>query len=60
MRPQLLFGWTPNPGTSFYAGYNDDLNVNGFSPFTNQLEPGFRRNNRVFFIKMSYLSRRTW
>ena len=60
MRPQLLVGWTPNPGTSFFAGYNDDLNFNGFNPFTRQLEPGFRRNNRVFFIKMSYLIQRTW
>src|SRR5262249_35996449 len=33
-RGEFLFGWTPNPGTSLYIGYNDDLNVNGFSPFT--------------------------
>ncbi|MET0625049.1 MAG: DUF5916 domain-containing protein [Pyrinomonadaceae bacterium] len=58
LRTQFLLGWTPNPGTSFYAGYNDDLNRNGFSPFTGQLEPGFRRNGRTFFIKMSYLIRR--
>jgi hypothetical protein len=54
---QFLFGWTPNPGTSFYAGYNDDLNYNGFNPYTGNLEPGFRRNGRVFFVKMSYLFR---
>ncbi|HWP45073.1 MAG TPA: DUF5916 domain-containing protein [Blastocatellia bacterium] len=58
VRGQFLLGWTPNPGTSFYAGYNDDLNYNGFSPFTGLREPGFRRNNRTFFIKMSYLIRR--
>ena len=59
MRGQFLFGWTPNPGTSFYVGYNDDMNRNGFSPINGQLEPGFRRNGRTFFIKMSYLFRRS-
>ena len=57
---QFLLGWTPNPGTAFYAGYNDDLTRNGFSRFSNQLEPGFRRNGRTFFIKMSYLFRRSF
>jgi hypothetical protein len=57
IRAQFLLGYTPNPGTAFYAGYNDDLNRNGYSPFTGQLEPGFRRNGRTFFIKMSYLFR---
>jgi hypothetical protein len=59
-RGQFLFGYTPNPGTAFYLGYNDDLTRNGFSPFTGQLEPGFRRNGRTFFIKMSYLFRRSF
>ncbi|HEV2705944.1 MAG TPA: DUF5916 domain-containing protein [Pyrinomonadaceae bacterium] len=59
LRGQFLLGWTPNPGTAFYAGYNDDLNRNGFNPFTGQLEPGFRRNGRTFFVKMSYLIRRS-
>jgi hypothetical protein len=57
---QFLFGYTPNPGTAFYVGYNDDLVRNGFSPFTGQLEPGFRRNGRTFFIKMSYLFRKSF
>src|SRR5947207_2523711 len=57
---QFLFGWTPKPGTAFYVGYNDDINRNGFSPFTGQLEPGFRRNGRTFFIKMSYLFRKSF
>jgi hypothetical protein len=60
VRGQFLFGWTPSPGTSLYVGYNDDMNRNGFNPFTGQLEPGFRRNGRTFFIKMSYLIRRTF
>lgn len=60
VKGQFLFGWTPNPGTAFYVGYNDDLNRSGFNPFTGQLEPGFRRNGRTFFIKMSYLFRKSF
>jgi hypothetical protein len=60
IRGQFLLGWTPNPGTAFYVGYNDDLSRNGFSPFTGQLEPGFRRNGRTFFVKLSYLFRRSF
>jgi uncharacterized protein DUF5916/cellulose/xylan binding protein with CBM9 domain len=59
VRGQYLLGWTPNPGTSFYIGYNDDLYYNGFSPFTGHYEPGFRRNGRTFFVKTSYLFRRS-
>jgi hypothetical protein len=59
-RGQFLLGYTPNPGTAFYVGYNDDANINSFSPFGRQLEPGFRRNGRTFFIKMSYLFRRSF
>jgi hypothetical protein len=59
-RGQFLLGYTPNPGTAFYVGYNDDTNVNTFSPFGRQLEPGFRRNGRTFFIKMAYLFRRSF
>ncbi len=58
LRSQALLGWTPSPGTAFYAGYNDDLNYDSRHPFTTQLVPGFRRNARTFFIKMSYLLRR--
>jgi Carbohydrate family 9 binding domain-like/Domain of unknown function (DUF5916) len=59
MRAQLLWGWTPNPGTAIYVGYNDDATVSGFSPFTGEPLGGFRRNSRGFFIKMSYLFRRS-
>ncbi len=59
VRGQFLLGWTPNPGTAFYVGYNDDINYNGFSPLSGNLEPGFRRNARTFFIKMSYLFRKS-
>lgn len=60
VRAQLLAGWTPSPGTSFYAGYNDDMNYESPHPFTNQLVPGFRRNSRTFFVKMSYLLRKSF
>ena len=58
VQSQFLAGWTPNPGTAFYIGYDDDLNRNGYNPFTNQYEPGFIRNGRTFFVKISYLIRR--
>ncbi|HEV7682451.1 MAG TPA: DUF5916 domain-containing protein [Pyrinomonadaceae bacterium] len=60
VKGQFLFGYTPNPGTAFYAGYNDDLNRRGFNPFSGNLEPGFRRNGRTFFVKMSYLFRKSF
>ena len=60
VRAQLLAGWTPSPGTSFYAGYNDDMNYETLHPFTNQIVPGFRRNSRTFFVKMSYLLRKSF
>lgn len=59
VRGQYLFAWAPNPGTAFYFGYNDAMNYNGFSPFTGHLEPGIRLQNRTFFIKASYLFRKS-
>ncbi len=60
VRAQFLAGWTPSPGTSFYGGYNDDMNYDSLHPFTRDLVPGFRRNSRTFFIKMSYLLRKSF
>lgn len=60
VRTQFLFGWTPRPGTALYVGYNDDARRNGFNPFTGQFEPGFRRDGRTFFIKISRLIRRSF
>ena len=54
---QFLFAWTPNPGTAFYVGYNDDVNYNGFNTINGQYVPGLQRNGRTFFIKASYLFR---
>jgi Carbohydrate family 9 binding domain-like/Domain of unknown function (DUF5916) len=58
LRSQALLGWTPSPGTAFYAGYNDDMNYESPHPFTRNIVPGFRRNSRTLFIKFSYLIRR--
>jgi hypothetical protein len=60
IRGQLLFGWSPNPGTAFYAGYNDDLKYRGFNDFTNGFDTGLRRDGRTFFIRMSYLFRKSF
>ncbi len=57
MLGQFLCGWTPHPGTAVYVGYNEDLNVDGFNPFTFHSERGLHRNHRTFFIKISYLFR---
>jgi hypothetical protein len=58
-RGQFLLGWTPSPGTAFYAGYNDDMNY-GFNQISQEIVPGFRRNARTVFIKMSYLFRKSF
>jgi len=60
VRSQVLFGWTPSPGTAFYVGYNDDLDYSTPNPFTGSVTPGFRRNSRTFFIKLSYLIRKSF
>jgi len=60
VKGQFLFGWNPNPGTAFYAGYNDDLNYRGYNRFSNDLMPGFERNGRTFFIRASYLFRKSF
>ncbi|HEX6279795.1 MAG TPA: DUF5916 domain-containing protein [Pyrinomonadaceae bacterium] len=57
---QVLFGWNPNPGTAFYVGYNDAGNYSGFNPYTTHHEPGFNRNGRTFFIRASYLFRKSF
>lgn len=57
---QALFGWNPTPGKAFYIGYNDNSNYNGFNPYTGRFEPGFERNSRTFFIRASYLFRKSF
>ena len=59
-RPQIVLGWTPNPGTALFVGYSDDLSYNGRNPYTGQFEPGFHGNGRTFFIKASYLFKKSF
>ena len=56
---QILFGWSPNPGTAFYVGYNDNSNYRGFNEFRNRFDDAFRRDGRRFFIRLSYLFRKS-
>lgn len=60
IRGQYLAGWTPNPGTAFFVGYNDDFSINGFSRFTGLPQSGVILNGRTFFIKLSYLFRKSF
>ena len=57
LRGQYLFGWTPNPGTAIYAGYNDVATIDGFDPSQWRGGAGFRRSGRTVFVKVSYLLR---
>ena len=57
---QALFGWNPSPGTAFYVGYNDSFQYNGRSPLTDIPENGVARNSRTFFIRASYLFRKSF
>lgn len=58
LRGQLVAGWTPNPGTAVYLGYDDDPQHDGFDPLTRAREPGLVRTGRTLFVKLSYLLRR--
>jgi Domain of unknown function (DUF5916)/Carbohydrate family 9 binding domain-like len=52
----FLMVYSPNPGTSFFVGYNDLLTF-GDNRATIQRESGAIRQQRAFFIKLSYLLR---
>lgn len=56
-RGQFQFSWSPSPGTSIHAGYNDAFAYNGFSPFSGAFEPGLRRDARSVYVKVSWLVR---
>ncbi len=62
LNSQLLLGWSPNPGTAFYLGYNDNSNYRAYNEFRtpNQFDDGFRQDGRRFFIRFSYLFRRSF
>jgi len=60
MRPQFVVGWTPSPGTALYVGYNDDVAYHGWNPYTGIREQGFHGHGRSFFIKASYLFKKSF
>jgi Domain of unknown function (DUF5916)/Carbohydrate family 9 binding domain-like len=55
---QYTFGWTPSPGKALYVGYNDSYNYKGY--VFGQQQDGLLQLNRTFFIKLSYLFRRSF
>ncbi len=55
---QYTFAWTPGVGKAFYIGYNSNSTYNGYAFGLRQ--PGYLQTNRTFFIKMSYLFRKTF
>lgn len=57
LQAEVVGGWTPTPGTALYLGYHDDVNHDGYSPFTGRPEGGWSRNARAFFAKLSYAVR---
>ncbi|HEY0462144.1 MAG TPA: carbohydrate binding family 9 domain-containing protein [Pyrinomonadaceae bacterium] len=60
IRPQLVFGWTPSPGKALYIGYSDNFNYYSRNPYNGLPEQGLHSNGRTFFIKLSYLFRRSF
>ncbi len=57
---QYLFAWEPKPGTALFIGYNNSLVYRGLNPFTFNRENGLNRDGQTFFIKFSYLFRKTF
>jgi hypothetical protein len=55
---QYTFSWTPSVGKALYIGYNDNSTYRGYA--FGQEQPGYLQLNRTFFIKMSYLFRKSF
>ena len=55
---QYTFAWTPSVGKALYIGYNDNSTYRGYE--FGQRQPGLLQLNRTFFIKMSYLLRKSF
>jgi len=55
---QYTFGWTPSPGKAFYVGFSDNYNYKGFA--FGEPHPNLLQLNRTFFVKMSYLFRKSF
>ncbi len=55
---QYTFAWTPSVGKALYIGYNDNSTYKGYA--FDQRQPGILQLNRTFFIKMTYLFRKSF
>jgi hypothetical protein len=55
---QYTFAWTPSVGKALYIGYNSSVNYRGYA--FGQPQTGFLQLNRTFFIKLSYLFRKSF
>lgn len=57
---QAVFGWNPRPGTAFYVGYNNNSSYRAFLPNGQRFEDGLRLDGQRFFIRISYLFRKSF
>lgn len=55
---QYTFAWTPSVGKALYIGYNNRLSYKGYA--FGHPQTGFLQLNRTFFIKLSYLFRKSF
>jgi hypothetical protein len=55
---QYTFAWTPSVGKALYIGYSDNSSFNGYA--FSQPHIGFLQMNRTFFIKTTYLFRKSF
>jgi hypothetical protein len=55
---QYTFAWTPSVGKALYVGYSDNSIYRGYAFDIRQ--PGYLQLNRTFFIKMTYLFRKSF
>jgi len=54
IRFQLMFGWTPTPGTVLYIGYNSSMYYEQYNVARKLLEKRIITSNQLFFMKLSY------
>lgn len=55
---QYTFAWTPSVGKALYIGYSDNSVYRGYAFDTRQ--PGYLQLDRTFFVKMTYLFRKSF
>jgi hypothetical protein len=53
----LLYTFSPQPNTAVFAGFGD-VRLNGLDPVSREVAPGFHRERRAVFFKLSHTFRR--